>query len=238
MHNRPPDHPAVSLPKPHGPKAHPGGRHSARLPRATHARHATTDMYMAHRHVGRKPNWWFVAGCALFMICYFLPWFSAGGGSLLGFEVSYYVPRVLQAKYAAPGLVLASNSLWIFAFIGVWALFALGDEFTGMRRSKNRWWLRLVTAFAPLIALVFVIGTFAMLNADVLAEIGRGVQSAGAGTAAVGVIGIFAALLGLSSFGLWVMLIAMVLCGVSVAVHPRPAPAANHAHHGAPAPAH
>jgi hypothetical protein len=41
-----------------------------------------------------------------------------------------------------------------------------------------------------------------------------------------------------SSIGLWVMFIAMVLCGVSVALHPKAVPA-NGAHaHAVPAAAH
>jgi hypothetical protein len=207
MHSRP-EHPAVSMPKPHGPKAHAGGSHSTRLPRATHSRHATTDMFNVHRH-GRKANWWFVAGCALFMACYFLPWFTAGGASMLGFEVSYYIPRYLRDVGAEDGIVWASNSLWLFAFVGIWALFAMGDEFTGMRRNKNRRWIRAVTAASPLMIIALVMLCFALLGGGGLHEV-------------------LVPLMRVSSVGLWVMLIAMLLCGISVAIHPRAAQANSH----------
>jgi hypothetical protein len=195
-------------------------------------------MFQVHRH-GRKPNWWFVSGCALFMVCYFLPWFSAGGGSLLGFEVSYYVPRFLRGVQADGGMVLASNSLWGFAFIGIWALYALGDEFTGMRRNKDRKWLRGVTAAFPLIVLLLVMATFAMLGAETLAEIGSSlVETYGGAEVAAGVFSLLLVLLGLSSFGLWAMFAAMALCAVSVFVHPKSAAAHASAHAPIPAAAH
>jgi hypothetical protein len=234
MHSRP-EHPAVSMPKPHGPGAHgkkPSARlpvpahgpmahgkpHSARLPRAGHSSHATTDMFNVHRH-GRKPNWWFVSGCALFMICYFLPWFSAGGGSLLGFEIGNSMPRYLREASADSAAAVAANSLWWFVFVGVWALFALGDEFTGMRRNKNRRWIRLATALAPVLALLLVVFTFAVLGAQ------------------PGAMAVLSPLLGPSaSIGVWLMVVAMALCGVSVVIHPRMANGHEPAH--APSAAH
>lgn len=161
------------------------------------------------------------------MVCYFLPWFSLGDASLMGFEVSYHVPRFLLATWASPGLVLASNSLWSFAFIGIWALYTLGDEFSGLRRNRNRWWLRLVTALSPFVALSFIFVAFSMLNADALAEIGRELsyRDPESTEVATGVLAIALLVLSFSSFGLWAMFLGVALCGVSVIVHPRVAPA-------------
>jgi len=191
--------------------------------RAPAARKPAAGFPQPKRAVGRKPNWLFVAGCVCFMACYFLPWFSADGKSLLGFEVSYYVPRFLLANWASPGLVLASNSLWAFAFIGIWAFYTLGDEFSGLRRNRNRWWLRLVTAGSPLLALSFIFTCFGLLNADALAEIGRELsyRAPDSETVATGVFGMFILLLALSSFGLWAMVLGILLCGISVIVHPK-----------------
>lgn len=191
------------------------------------ARRPGSAIAQAKKPAGRKPNWLFVAGCACLMVCYFLPWFSLGDASLMGYEVSYHVPRFLLATWASPGLVLASNSLWAFAFIGIWALYTLGDEFSGLRRNRNRWWLRMITALSPFVALSFIVFAFSMLNADALAEIGRELsyRDPDSTEVATGVLGITLLVLSFSSFGLWAMFLGIVLCAVSLFVHPKSAAA-------------
>jgi hypothetical protein len=176
------------------------------------------------RKFKRKPNWIYLAGCLLLMVAFFLPWFSTGLGSVFGYEIPYHIPRFLNAVYAPPDIVLASNSLWALAFIGVFAFFGLGMELAALQKGKNHWWLRLLTAFSPIIAVAIIFVAFGMATADDIARVGGEISARSAetddGEAATGVWDLFVALLEISSWGLWAMALGMVLSAVSVNVHP------------------
>jgi hypothetical protein len=151
------------------------------------------------------------------MASFFLPWFSMDGQSVRGFEIAFWTPRSLLALGAPAGLVLASNSIWAFAFIGVFAFFGLGMEMAALRKRKNPWIVRMLTALAPPAATIFVVMVFIIGAGEFMGEIARSLDSA---EAATGVIGVLVILLSLSSWGLWVMTLGMILAGVSVPLHP------------------
>jgi len=183
------------------------------------------------RRKSRKPNWIYIAGCVVLMGVFFMPWFSTPIGSAYGYEIPYYIPRFLQAVNAPPGLVLASNSLWALAFIGVFAFFGLSMELAALAKHKNQWWLRLLTAISPIVAVCFIISMFMIASAE---EIGRlayyvgssspddspSRTSSSGGSSSAGFFDVVWALMKISGFGLWLMTLGMVLCAVSVRVHP------------------
>ena len=169
----------------------------------------------------RRPNWIYIAGCVILMGVFFMPWFSTPVGSVLGYEIPYWTPRILVAYYAPPGIILASNSLWAFAFVGVFAFFGLGMELAGLPKHKNQWWLRLLTGLSPLIALGVVISMFSMASAEELMRLGGQLNRAGVTEdVALGMGGIILALMLASSWGIWLMVLAMILCCVSIPIHP------------------
>ena len=169
----------------------------------------------------RKPNWIYIAGCVILMGVFFMPWFSTGVGSVLGYEIPYWTPRILVAYYAPPGIILASNSLWAFAFVGLFAFFGRGMELAGLPKHKNQWWLRLLTALSPVFALATIVSIFTLAGGDELLRLGGQLHRAGVTEdVALGVGGILLALLLSSSWGIWLMGIAMILCAISVPVHP------------------
>lgn len=168
----------------------------------------------------RKVNWLYVSGCAALMLCYFLPWFSSDAGSVFGYEISFWTPRYLNAMYAGGWIVLASNSVWAFAFIGVFAFFGLGLELSSLRKRKNRWIIRLLTAVSPAIAFLIVFLAFAAAGSAQMAEVGRALDSGDGSSVAGGILAVVFILLALSSWGLWVMALGMGLCAASVYFHP------------------
>lgn len=174
----------------------------------------------ARRRVNRKLNWLYLGGCAALMVCFFLPWFASDAGSVFGYEISFWTPRYLNALSAGGWIVLASNSLWAFAFIGVFAFFGLGMEISSLRKRRNHWVVRLLTALSPIIAFLIVFFCFALAGSAELAAIGGALQAGEGESSALGVVGILFLVLALSSWGLWVMALGMALCGASVYFHP------------------
>lgn len=176
------------------------------------------------RKFARKPNWLYLAGCLFLMAAFFLPWFSTGLGSVFGYEIPYYIPRYLAANYAAPGVVLASNALWALAFIGVFAFFGLGMELAALQKGKNHWWLRMLTALSPIIAMAIIFAAFGMATSQELARVGGTLATKGAGgdsaETAKGVFSLFIVLLLISSWGLWMMFLGMALSAASIFIHP------------------
>jgi hypothetical protein len=169
---------------------------------------------------GRKPNWAYIAACLALMACFFLPWFSTDQGSVLGYEIAYWVPRYLQPRFPAHWIVLASNSLWAFAFVGVFAFFGLGKELSSLRNRKNPWVVRLLTALSPVVAFVFVFTAFALSASAEIGFLVRQLKPSDSPEVAVGIFGLLLLLLMYSSWGLWLMFFGGVLSGVSVFWHP------------------
>lgn len=176
----------------------------------------------------RKPNWIYLAGCVILMGVFFMPWFSTPRGSVLGYEIPYWTPRVLNALYAPPNIVLVSNSLWALAFVGVFAFFGLGMELSALPRHKNQWWLRALTAVSPLAAILFILGLFLLAGSEEVGTLAYLMSQADPATAPEtqpggerpGLGAVIWALMKISGFGMWLTALGMLLCGVSVWVHP------------------
>ena len=181
------------------------------------------------RPLQRKPNWVFLLGCVCMMVCFFPPWFSTDLFSVKGFQIPFHVPRLVVLFDNLGYLTLASNSLWALAFIGVFAFYSLGDELAGLRKTRNRWWLRLLTSLFPILACLFIFASFAWAlshyldtNPERLAP-AKSVEETSPPSEAEsgGWFGLIAILLGFSGWGLWLLWAGMLCTFIGVFTQPR-----------------
>ena len=168
----------------------------------------------------RKVNYPFLFGCICLMACFFPPWFSTPVGSVSGYQIPYYIPRALTLIDHLGWLTLASNSLWSLAFIGVFAFYGLGDELASLRKMRNRWWLRLLTAMSPLIAIAIIIGFLAWAISYYPVDPGLTLDEPDSSEKPFSTLTVLLALLPFTSWGLWLMAAGMAATFSSIFTQP------------------
>ena len=117
----------------------------------------------------RRWNFVFILGALAMIVGFFLPWANIGlpqfDGSVAGFELGWRAADVaaairLEGLYPDNAIVEAlhstpNNALVMFALylVPVLALYAIIDELRSAGKGKSHWWIRILAALSPLLAL-------------------------------------------------------------------------------------
>ncbi|MCA8915583.1 MAG: hypothetical protein KDB90_09235 [Planctomycetes bacterium] len=117
----------------------------------------------------RRWNFVFMLGALALIVGFFLPWANIGlpqfEGSVAGFELGWRAADVaaairLEGLYPDNAIVEAlhstpNNALVMFALylVPVLALYAIIDELRSAGKGKSHWWIRILAALSPLLAL-------------------------------------------------------------------------------------